>query len=115
MKFREPLEFQEILRIIREGQDKGVSYCIYSKISDSNDLRLNTICYIDDYPEITDDDEEIFSDFVMDNSLNLLFREELVQDVISNVLHQKASATEQEILDSISYYSKNDSFMNLNF
>ena len=92
-----------------------MSYCIYSQLHDSDDLRLDTICYIDNYPEIIDDDEEVFPDFVVKNSLNLLFREELVQDVMHNALWQKPSASEEEILKATTYYSKNDSFMNLNF
>ena len=114
MQFRKPIEFKDIIKLISENLDKGISYCIYSQLSDSDDLKLDTICYIDDYPEITDDDEEIFPQFVVENSLNMLFREELVQDVIHNVIHQKSSPSEQEIIKAISYYSKNDSFMNLN-
>ena len=112
MKFCEPIKFQEVLRNIKENLDEGVSYCIYSKISDCSELDLDTICYIDDYPEITDDDDEIYSEFVVNNSLNIIFREELVQDVVRNVLHQKALATDGELIKAISYYSKKDSFMN---
>lgn len=111
MKFREPIEFQDVLKIVKENMDEGVSYCIYSTISDSNCLKLDTICYIDDYPEITDNDEEVFSEFVVNNSLDLLFREELIQDVVHNVLHQKASATDEEILKAILYYDDKDDFM----
>lgn len=114
MKFREPVEFKDIIAIVKKKLDKDVSYCIYSKLTSSYDLRLDTICYIDDYPEITDDDEEIFSEFVKGNSLSLLFREELVQDVIYNMLHQNQSATDQEILNATSYYSNHDNFMILN-
>ncbi len=111
MRFREPIEFQDIIKIVKENVDEGVSYCIYSKISDSNYLKLDTICYIDDYPEITDEDEEIFSEFAVHNSLDLLFREELVQDVVHNVLRQKAAATDEEILKAILYYDDKDDFM----
>lgn len=113
MKLREPIEFKDILKLVRDNMDRGISYCIYSKISDSNDLMLDTICYLDNYPEITDDDEEIFSEFVTLNSLNFLFRDELIQDVVTNVLHQKSFASEQEILNAVSYYDEKDSFMNL--
>lgn len=113
MKFREPIEFQDIIKIIKEKLDKGVSYCIYSKVLDSDDLKLDTICYIDEYPEVTDDDEEIFSEFVEQNSLNLLFREELIQDVIQNVLHQKVLASDLEILKAVTYYNNNDNFMTI--
>lgn len=114
MKFREPIPFEEILTMILQKEDEGASYCIYSSILDSNELMLKTICYIDDYPEIDDDDEEeIYSDFVNQNDLSLLFREELVQDVIMNAVDQKQSVTNQELLDAICFYNKNDNFMKL--
>lgn len=114
MKFREPIPFEQILTMILQKEDEGASYCIYSSILDSNELTLKTICYIDDYPEIDDDDEEeIYSDFVNQNDLSLLFREELVQDVIMNAVDQKQSVTNQELLDAICFYNKNDNFMKL--
>lgn len=114
MKFREPVEFQDILKTEKENPYKDISYCVYSKLSDSDNLRLDTICYIDDYPEVTENDEEMFSEFVENNSLSLLFRDELIHDVISNIFYQKPSATDLEILKAICYYSKNDCFMKLN-
>jgi hypothetical protein len=113
LKFREPIIFEEIIKIVLQNEDEGESYCIYSSISDSSELNLATICYIDDYPEIDDDDEETFSDFVNQNGLSLLFREELVQDVLNNAINQKRSVTTQELLEAIRHYSKNDSFMSI--
>ncbi len=66
------------------------------------------------HPEITGDDREIYPEFVVKHGLSLLFREELVQDVIHNVLHQKPSATDQEILEAIIFYDTNDTFMDFN-
>ncbi len=57
---------------------------------------------------ITDDDREIYPEFVTANELSLLFREELVQDVVFNVLRQKASATAEDILEAILYYDAKD-------
>jgi hypothetical protein len=71
------------------------------------------MCYLDEYPEITDNDEEVFSDFVVENSLHLLYRDELVQDVIESVLLQKADATPDLILSAIIYYDERDSFLEI--
>lgn len=114
MKYREPIKFLEIIKMIKDNIDKGFSYCIYSKLSDSDDLELDTICYIDDYSEIADDDEEIYSKFVIENELNFFFREELVQDVITNAFYQKPDVTDQEILEGIIYYNNKDNFMDFN-
>lgn len=114
MKLREAVEFRDLIQIVKAQSDKNISYCIYSDIDDSADLTLHTICYLDDYPEITDDDLEIYPEFVIKHGLSLLFREELVQDVIHHVLHQKPSATGQEILEAIIFYDTNDTFMDFN-
>ncbi len=113
MKYREPIKFQEIIMMIEVKIDKGFSYCIYSKLSDTDDLKLDTICYIDDYPEIAADDE-IYPKFVIENELNFLFREELVQNVITNAFYQKPDVTVQEILDGVVYYNDRDDFIDFN-
>ncbi len=89
MKLREAVEFRDLIQIVKAQSDKNVSYCIYAALDDSADLT-----YRDSYPEITGDDREIYPEFVVKHGLSLLFREELVQDVIHNVLHQKPSATD---------------------
>lgn len=114
MKFREPIPFENIIKMVLQNEDEGEYYCVYSSIADSNELTLKTICYLDEYPEIDDEEEEeVYSEFVHTNDLSLLFREELVQDVIRNAVHQKQTVTSQELLEAIRYYSKNDNFMRL--
>lgn len=111
MEFRAPVKFREIMKAAKEGKDRDISYCVYSDIDDSDDLRLDTICYIDDYPEITDLDEEIYSEFVESHRLELLFRDELIQDVIDNALYQKPSVMDEEMMKAILYYNNYDTFM----
>lgn len=96
--------------MIRRGEDVGESYCIYCK-GGIETPTLNTVCYLDDYPEIDDDDEETYSQFVVSNNLELLFREELIQDVILNVNHQVQGPTNEQIMQAINYYNENDTFM----
>jgi len=68
---------------------------------------------IDEYSEITDDDEEIFPKYITQNNLEFWFTDELLEDVTFNTLKQKASATNEEILKAIKYYNDRDSFMKL--
>ena len=63
MKLRKPIEFQDVIKTVKEQSDRNISYCIYSNIDDSADLALHTLCYLDSYPEITDDDREIYPEF----------------------------------------------------
>jgi len=50
---------------------------------------------IDEYSEITDDDEEIFPKYITQNNLEFWFTDELLEDVTFNTLKQKASATNE--------------------
>lgn len=112
MEFHKPITILELINTIRSKKDKGESYCIYGN-GDSSTADLSTVCYMDAYGEITDDYEEIYSQFVRENDLNLWFREELVQDVISNAFYQNKNVTDEKILEAIKYYDENDSFLDL--
>lgn len=112
MNLREPITLYDLFEIIRAKSDKGVSYCVYSCLTDTDEAALDTICYLDEYADINDD-EEVFPSFVVKNGLNFLFREELLQDVITNALHQKPSASNQEILEAVKFYNSKDAFISL--
>ncbi|WP_256580540.1 hypothetical protein [Pseudomonas sp. Irchel s3h14] len=68
---------------------------------------------IDEYSEITDDDEEIFPESITQNNFEFWFTDELLEDVTFNALKKKISATNEEILKAIKYYNERDSFMDL--
>lgn len=112
MKFREQMTLGELIQIIRLKEDEGESYCIYGK-GDSTEIDLSSVCYLDVYPEITEDYEEVYPDFVTSNGLELWFREELAQDVVFNVINQDSNATDGTVLEAIKYYDEKDCFMSL--
>lgn len=112
MEYQKPITLLGLIQMVRAKKDQGESYCIYGK-GDSSEANLSSICYIDSYAEITENYEEIYPTFVTENSLELWFREELVQDVIFNALHQDKNVSDEKILDAIKYYDENDCFMDL--
>lgn len=112
MEYQKPITFLELIKIVLTKKDQGESYCIYGH-GDSSEATLSSICYIDSYAEITDDYEEIYPKFVTQNGLVLWFREELVQDVIFNAVHQDKNVTNEKILEAIRYYTRNDCFLDL--
>ena len=87
-------------------RDNG--WCVYSS---ENVISAETKCYVDEYPEFDEDDNEIYSDFVKNNNLELLFRDEMIQDVIIASLHQKSDATIEEIINALLYYEEYDTFL----
>lgn len=112
MEYRKPITLLELIEIVKTNQDKGESYCIYGK-GYSSEANLSSICYIDLYTEVTEEYEEIYPKFVTDNNLELWFREELVQDVISNALSQDKKVSNEKILEAIKYYDENDCFLGI--
>lgn len=112
MQFRQAISISELIEMVRNKRDLDETYCIYGT-GDSSHADLATSCFLDDYAEITDDDEEIDTPFVTERGLWLWWRDELVQDVIFNALHQDSQVTDEKILQAIKYYNEFDTFLDL--
>ena len=83
-------------------------WCVYSS---EKEITPETICYIDDYPDFDDDDNEIYSDYIVNNNMELIYRDEIIQDVIITCLNQKSNATIDEIVRALFYYEEDDNFL----
>ncbi len=111
--------FEEVIDALRvkyfeEGKDglyKDNNWCLYSE---TENMELNSVCYIDEYPECDDETyEEKMPEFIEEKKLQLIFRDELLQDVVISVLTKKESASNSELLRSIKFYDDNDTFLEL--
>lgn len=111
MQYKQTIKLTDLIDFLKT-QKKTLTYCVYGKGS-SDQATLETDCVIDEYSEITDDDEEIFPENITQNNLEFWFTDELLEDVTFNVLKQKKSATNEEILKAIKHYNERDSFMDL--
>lgn len=111
MQHNQTIKLAELIDFLKT-QKKNLTYCVYGKGS-SDQATLETDCVIDEYSEITDDDEEIFPERITQNDLEFWFTDELLEDVTFNALKQKTSVTNEEILKTIKYYNARDSFMDL--
>lgn len=111
MQHNQTIKLAELIDFLKT-QKKNLTYCVYGKGS-SDQATLETDCVIDEYSEITDDDEEIFPERITQNDLEFWFTDELLEDVTFNALKQKTSVTNEEILKAIKYYNEHDSFMDL--
>ncbi|MHC8336655.1 DUF7716 domain-containing protein [Pseudomonas sp. HLT2-19-2] len=111
MQYNKTIKIADLIDFLKT-QKKNLTYCVYGKGS-SVQATLDTDCVIDEYSEITDDDEEIFPKYITQNNLEFWFTDELLEDVTFNVLKQKTSATNEEILKAIKHYNERDSFMTL--
>jgi len=87
------------------------NWCVYSQVVN---VELYSGCYIDEYPEIDDISyEEKLPSFIEENELQLIFRDELLQDVVASALSRKENASNDELLETIHYYNDNDTFLEL--
>lgn len=62
-------------------------------------------------PEVTEEDEEIFPEFVVEEGLVFLYSGENFESVIEVVFNQKHQPSMKEFIDSLNYYRDNDSFL----
>ena len=112
MKHVAPITMATLIQVVRDRLDREKNYCVYGR-GDSDAADLNSDCFLGDGPEITNNYEEIYPGFVIQNGLEFWCMDELVQDVVDNALHQNASVSDELILAAIKYYDNKDCFMQL--
>ncbi len=101
--------------IIENGVDNlldDIDFCIYTM--DYVDVASgDTICYLDDYPDVDDDDKEIYTDFVTERKLVLFYSGEQFEDVIGHMLSQKMDSAIEDFISAINYYREHDDFLDI--
>lgn len=89
-----------------------IDFCIYTT-DYVEEASGDTICYLDEYPDIDDNDKEIYTDFVTDRKLVMFYSGEQFEDVIGQMLSQKRDASIEEFISGINYYREHDDFLDL--
>lgn len=101
--------------IIENGTDNlldDMDLCVYT-VDFVEKASSDMICYLDDYPDVDDNDREIYTDFITENNLVMFYSGEQFEDVISNILSQKLDATIEEFIFALNYYRDNDDFADI--
>lgn len=103
--------------IIENGIDKLLDYkdmdfCIYTK-GYTECASANLVCYLEDYPNVNDEDEEEYPEFVCKEKLKMFYHAEHFEDVISNALYQKRNASMDEFIAGLNYYREHDDFITM--
>ncbi|POA30183.1 MULTISPECIES: hypothetical protein [Pseudomonas] len=109
MHYQQHLSIGELIGLLRQ-QEKTLHFCVYGT-QDSSTITLQTVCVIEAFPQITDNDEEIYPDFVIRQGLEFWFSDDLLEDVVMSALQHKPSVTDVELLKAIRYYAEHDCFM----
>lgn len=103
---------------LRDGEQafyKEDGWCLYAK---NDKINLKSECYVLPYPTCSleddaDDDTEEYPEFAVQNKLELIYRDEMLQDVISATVSDDETISNKKILKAINYYDKYDTFMDL--
>ncbi|EAM1821449.1 hypothetical protein D3M43_23410, partial [Salmonella enterica subsp. enterica serovar Infantis] len=91
---------------------KKDNFCLYTKEYESS-ARADLICYLEMYPVISDDDDEVYPEFVINNSLELFFYGDQFLDVLRNISTQKENPSMEDFIAGLNFYLENDNFIDL--
>ena len=112
LELRKPYRLQEIIEIVSKNiANNGFTdsnYCLYSN---EDIAQSEQLCYLELYPTIDGDGEEVYPDFVKDKSLDIFYYGQQFEDVLMSVFDQKSSASIKDYIDALNYYIENDTFM----
>ncbi|WDU45842.1 DUF7716 domain-containing protein [Taylorella equigenitalis] len=74
----------------------------------SNLFSLKDKYFLDELPDLDDDDIEIYPEATVSQNLSLILQGYLFVDIVINYINQVESLNSEELVDSINYYLKND-------
>lgn len=111
LEYKKAYSLDELISKIMSGC-KHDNMCLYTKEYESS-ARADLICYLEAYPIISDDDEEIYPEFVVDNALEIFFYGDQFFDVLRNISVQKENPSIEDFIAGLNFYLKNDNFIDL--
>ncbi|UNB61995.1 DUF7716 domain-containing protein [Pseudomonas syringae group genomosp. 7] len=108
---RQPITVADLIGCIQSGATFKDDLCLYVN-NDIDVITAETICYLDYYPEVLND-EEVYSEFVTSKGLQLLYYGQQFNDVLMNVSSQKKTMELAVIIKALNYYLENDDFLDI--
>ncbi|QGU86902.1 DUF7716 domain-containing protein [Erwinia sorbitola] len=101
----------DIISAMKKADSRNDDFCLYGETDEQ--LRVDGSYYVADYPDVNDDDKEIYPKIVVSKKLNYLYSGQQFADVVDSVLEQKPSASLDDFVEALNYYSANDDFLDL--
>jgi len=121
VKLRKPYKLSELIGLIVGNYEKDTMVCFFQDIGCNlytenyiNVFDKDLICYIEECQLITDDDEEIFPQFVIDNNLKFFYSINNFEDVIFSALGYNKNLDIKDFIMCLEYYTRNDNFLEFN-
>ena len=110
LKYQE-LSLEQIIEQMRVDKLSSDDFCLYSK--EYGELRLNSLYWVSDYPDVVED-RDVYPTEVAEQNLQLVYYGEQLIDVLSVALEEKPDASPQDLLEALNYYQEHDNFIPFN-
>lgn len=111
LEYRKAYGLDDIINKIMGGYTLD-SFCVYTKEYELS-AKADLVCYLESYPVISDDDEEVYPFFVVDNSLELFFYGDQFRDVLHDISNQREKPSVEDFIAGLNFYLENDNFIEL--
>ena len=108
MRKYQELSLEQIIKQMRVDKLSSDDFCLYAK--EYGELRLNSLYWVSDYPDVVED-RDIYPADVVEQDLQLVYYGEQLIDVLSVALEEKPDASLQDLVDALNYYNQHDNFM----
>ena len=109
MRKYQELSLEQIIEQVRLDKLVSDNFCLYAK--EYGELRLNSLYWVSDYPDIVED-RDVYPTEVAEQNLQLVYYGEQLIDVLTVALEEKPDASLQDLVDALNYYNQHDIFMN---
>ena len=109
MRKHQELSLEQIIKQMRVDKLVSDDFCLYAK--EYGELRINSLYWVSDYPDVVED-SDVYPTDVVERDLQLVYYGEQLLDVLSVALEEKPDASLQDLVDSLNYYNRYDIFMN---
>lgn len=108
MRKHQELSLDQIIEQVRMDKLVSDDFCLYGK--EDGELRLNSLYWVSDYPDVVED-HDVYPTDVAEQDLQLVYYGEQLIDVLSVALEEKPEASHQDLVEALNYYQQHDSFM----
>ena len=108
MRKHQELSLDQIIEQVRMDKLVSDDFCLYGK--EDGELRLNSLYWVSDYPDVVEDCD-VYPTEVAEKKLQLVYYGEQLIDVLTVALEEKPDASPQDLVDALKYYHQHDSFM----
>lgn len=113
LEYRKAYGLDDVINKIIGGYTLD-NFCVYTKDYELS-AKADLVCYLESYPVISDDDEEVYPVFVVDNSLELFFYGDQYIDVLHDISNQREKPSVEDFIAGLNFYLENDNFIELLF